>query len=91
MEKIKVNETVIPIIILFIVQLAFFVYFNIKYPFGCSMDFRYIVPLLFTGIVSLAKAKENLKQNSTIISKLLVFAAKMSTVVFIGSSIALFV
>lgn len=89
--KIKVNETVIPIIILFIVQLAFFVYFNIKYPFGCSMDFRYIVPLLFTGIVSLAKAKENLKQNSTIISNLLVFAAKMSTVVFIGSSIALFV
>lgn len=25
-----------------LVQLLFFVYFNIRYPFGCTMDFRYI-------------------------------------------------
>ena len=26
-----------------------FIYFNIKYPFGCTMDFRYIVPTAVTG------------------------------------------
>ena len=30
-------------------QLAFFVYFNVKYPYTCTMDFRYIVPALFAG------------------------------------------
>ncbi len=29
--------------------MASFVYFNIKYPFGCTMDFRYIVPTVITG------------------------------------------
>ena len=26
-----------------------FIYFNVKYPFGCTMDFRYIVPTAITG------------------------------------------
>jgi hypothetical protein len=26
-----------------------FLFFNIKYPFGCTMDFRYIVPTVITG------------------------------------------
>ena len=29
--------------------MASFVHFNIQYPFGCTMDFRYIVPTLFVG------------------------------------------
>lgn len=32
----------------FILMLSF-VCFNIKYPFGCTMDFRYIVPTVFIG------------------------------------------
>ncbi len=33
--------------------IAPFVYFNIRYPFGCTMDFRYIVPTVVTGAVFL--------------------------------------
>lgn len=35
--------------ITWLLQVAFFVYFNISSPFGCTMDFRYIVPTLFCG------------------------------------------
>jgi hypothetical protein len=34
-------------------QAASFVFFNIRYPFGCTMDFRYIVPTVVTGAVFL--------------------------------------
>lgn len=34
-----------------LVAIASFVYFNIRYPFGCTMDFRYIVPTVVTGAV----------------------------------------
>ncbi len=32
-----------------LVQIVSFISFNIKYPFGCTMDFRYIVPTILTG------------------------------------------
>ena len=38
----------------FFVQIGFFVYFNISYPFGCTMDFRYLVLTLVSGIATLA-------------------------------------
>ena len=44
------NNTRMSLFILYFIQLGFFIYFNIKYPFGCTMDFRYIVPLLFCGV-----------------------------------------
>ncbi len=44
------NNTRLPLFVLYFLQLGFFVYFNIQYPFGCTMDFRYIVPLLFCGV-----------------------------------------
>lgn len=34
--------------------------FNIKYPYLCTMDFRYIVPTIFTGIVLLVDGVSNL-------------------------------
>ena len=34
------------------------VYFNISMPYGCTMDFRYIVPTLFTGIALIAHQVE---------------------------------
>ncbi|MDD4372163.1 MAG: hypothetical protein PHD56_14035 [Anaerostipes sp.] len=42
----KGPEIELKIILLFsIVLYASNVWFNIKYPFGCSMDFRYLIPL----------------------------------------------
>jgi 4-amino-4-deoxy-L-arabinose transferase-like glycosyltransferase len=37
-----------------------FVYFNIKYPFGCTMDFRYIVPTVITGAAFLGLLSDRL-------------------------------
>ena len=34
---------------LWAVFVAFFIYFNISAPYGCTMDFRYIVPTLISG------------------------------------------
>ena len=37
----------------YIIIMSAFYYFNYKYPYICTMDFRYIVPTLLTGIVVL--------------------------------------
>ncbi len=82
---IKHNQhrtALIPIFVLYFVQLAFFVYFNIKYPFGCTMDFRYIVPLLFCGVAFLGAASEELKQTESITIKTVVFGSKFIGAVF---------
>lgn len=34
---------------LWFLQMGSFLLFNLKYPFGCTMDFRYIVPTLISG------------------------------------------
>jgi hypothetical protein len=39
-----------------VVTFISFIYFNLSYPFGCTMDFRYIVPCLFCAVVSLTAA-----------------------------------
>ena len=72
----------LPIFVLYFVQLAFFIYFNIKYPFGCTMDFRYIVPLLFCGVAFLGATSEELKQTESVTIKTVVCGAKFISVVF---------
>lgn len=36
---------------LWLVVMCSYIYFNIAYPFGCTMDFRYIVPTAFLGAI----------------------------------------
>ncbi len=43
-----------------LVQMVFFVVFNLKYPFSCTMDFRYIVPTALLGSIFIASASRNL-------------------------------
>lgn len=33
--------------------IIFYNYFNVRYPFGCTMDFRYIVPTVFLGCLAI--------------------------------------
>jgi 4-amino-4-deoxy-L-arabinose transferase-like glycosyltransferase len=42
-----------------------FVFFNIAYPFGCTMDFRYIVPTVLTGAAFLGLLSDKLKNDRT--------------------------
>jgi len=36
---------------IWLVQILSFIAFNIRYPFGCTMDFRYIMPTAITGAI----------------------------------------
>ncbi len=78
----KVSQGIIPIAFMCVIQLAFFVYFNISYPFGCSMDFRYIVPLLFGGIVFSGVAIGAADSSESVVLNKLSFCFKAVAVVF---------
>lgn len=47
---------------LWVLQMGSFLVFNLKYPFGCTMDFRYIVPTLFSGAGFLGLAAVRLRR-----------------------------
>ena len=65
---------------LWLLLMLSFVYFNIKYPFGCTMDFRYIVPTIITGAAFLGLLSERISKgrgkmilNTALMSVLTVF------------------
>ncbi len=76
------QKCLIPLFVLYFVQLAFFVYFNLRYPFGCTMDFRYIVPLLFCGVVFIGAAAERMGQNNSSAIKNIADGVKFISVAF---------
>lgn len=43
----------------YFINIISYLYFNYKYPFICTMDFRYIVPTLMTGITLLVLESNN--------------------------------
>ncbi|WP_040198004.1 phospholipid carrier-dependent glycosyltransferase [Candidatus Soleaferrea massiliensis] len=45
------------------IQIVSFIYFNIQYPFGCTMDFRYIVPTVVTGAFFLGRYLQARREN----------------------------
>jgi hypothetical protein len=62
-DRKRNRPAVLRLAFLWLLLMLSFVYFNIKYPFGCSMDFRYIVPTVVIGAgflgLLLDKAAEN--------------------------------
>ncbi len=48
-DKEKNRLAVLSLFTLWALMMLSFLFFNIKYPFGCTMDFRYIVPTVITG------------------------------------------
>lgn len=49
---------------LWLVQMALFIQFNIRYPFGCTMDFRYILPTIPAGAVYMGLALSQYREKS---------------------------
>jgi hypothetical protein len=47
---------------LWLIQIVSFIVFNVGYPFGCTMDFRYIVPTASTGAIYTGIALDRLKE-----------------------------
>jgi hypothetical protein len=54
---------------IWLVQIASFVKFNLKYPFGCTMDFRYIVPTVLVGAIYIGMALSHLRERGKLWSK----------------------
>ncbi len=57
------NQNAVIFALLLIIHIAFFIYFYLTSPFGCTMDFRYIVPTLL-GNIGLMALCMNKMQNS---------------------------
>lgn len=53
-------------LITFIVNIISYYQFNIEYPYVCTMDFRYIVPTIFTGITTICLVLDNFIKNNII-------------------------
>ena len=54
---------------------------NLKLPYGCTMDFRYVVPTLFVGIIFVGIELENVQRKNKRVSKFLYNSIFVFTVV----------
>lgn len=88
-SKVKKQSFLISFaIILIATQYLAQIYFNATYPFGCTMDFRYIVPIVFGfGLMQALSieafwGKKNWKSTFTIITTALGSLVIASTVIF---------
>ncbi len=84
-------KSILSLLPFYVVQLAFFIYFNVKYPFGCSMDFRYVVPLFFIGVVFIGLGLQKVNQSNRFSSKLFEYLAYISTAVLCLASVIIFI
>ncbi len=54
------------LLITFFINIVSYYNFNIQYPYICTMDFRYIVPTIFTGIVAVCVVLDEFIKNDII-------------------------
>lgn len=54
------------ILITFFINIISYYQFNIKYPYLCTMDFRYIVPTIFTGILAICMVLDKFIKNNVL-------------------------
>ena len=57
--------------LLFIFNILSYITMNLKLPYGCTMDFRYVVPTLFVGIIFVGIELENVQRKNKRVSKFL--------------------
>lgn len=62
MKKEKSREIKM-IIIFYFVEIFMYLYSNLTMPFGCTMDFRYIVPTVFFGMIFIVNKMEDKSYN----------------------------
>ena len=62
-------------------QIGAYVYFNIQMPYGCTMDYRYILPMSLVLALTLGMVKEGLEANG---DKFSMFLSRSLTIVSVG-------
>lgn len=69
---------------------VFYIHFNIQYPFGCTMDYRYIVPTAFTGAICIGALYDRLREKDTWKAKIARTVVIASTSIFCIFSILMY-
>ena len=62
------------IIVFYFTQILMFVYSNIKMPYACTMDFRYIVPTILFGMIFIADGVKGTKCEKAVSCMVYLFA-----------------
>jgi hypothetical protein len=74
---------------IWLVQMGSFIMFNLKYPMGCTMDFRYIIPTAIVGAIYIGIALDHIKEKSGVV-KTIVYYAGIAAVALFGIASVLF-
>ncbi len=64
--------------------------FNLRYPFGCTMDFRYIVPVAILGAIMLGTVYGQLQEDRRILVRLCQLGIQAALILFTVLSIIMF-
>lgn len=75
------------LIAIYVIQIGMFLKFNLDYPFGCTMDFRYVIPILLPAALFVGIAYEKSLKNSNTPLK---YFINVSLLGFIFSTIAFY-
>ena len=62
------------IILFYCTEILMFLYSNIKMPYACTMDFRYIVPTILFGMIFIAKGIKGTKCERVVSASIYLFA-----------------
>lgn len=66
-NKKQENKYIIDLLaIIWIINLVSYYGFNLQYPYACTMDFRYLVPTIFTGVTLICIALDKFIKNDII-------------------------
>lgn len=75
---------------LWLVIMCSYIYFNISYPFGCTMDFRYIVPTAFIGAICIGLLFEKSCKQRSVKSLMLRYGITIALSMFALLSVLMF-
>lgn len=71
---------------LWLIQIGSYLMFNLQYPFGCTMDLRYIVPTIIVGAAYLGIALDDLKERDKPLGKVLFYFGTAAIVAVAAAS-----
>ncbi len=62
-KRNKIGQDGMASLFIFLGIIVMFLYLQMSMPYGCSMDFRYIVPIILPASILLGKANDTFKEN----------------------------
>ena len=88
--KTRSLQEVIFVVIFTLSQVGAFVYFNLSMPYGCTMDYRYILPMSLVLALTLGMVKEGLDKHNDALSANLSRWLTITSIGFLACSAAFY-